>query len=99
MATDSHSGITQTMYSFDGNDWISYTDPFIIDTEGSTTIFYNSTDEAGNVGTTKTMTIKIDKTPPMTNIKSKERLGFKPKVPLRDGIKSFLEWYRKYYKA
>jgi UDP-glucuronate 4-epimerase len=30
--------------------------------------------------------------------KSKERLGFKPKVSLREGIKKFLEWYRKYYE-
>jgi UDP-glucuronate 4-epimerase len=28
---------------------------------------------------------------------SKEKLGFKPKTPLREGIKRFIKWYREYY--
>jgi UDP-glucuronate 4-epimerase len=31
--------------------------------------------------------------------KSKDMLGFSPKTPIREGIKKFLAWYRKYYKV
>ena len=30
--------------------------------------------------------------------KSRELLGFNPKTDIREGIKSFLTWYREYYK-
>ena len=29
--------------------------------------------------------------------KSKEKLGFSPKTPLKEGIRAFIAWYRKYY--
>ncbi|MFX1520088.1 MAG: beta strand repeat-containing protein, partial [Promethearchaeota archaeon] len=63
-ATDGTSGVAGTAYSFDGTTWNTYTGPFSITTEGSTTVYYNSTDNAGNVETTKTQIIQIDKTPP-----------------------------------
>ena len=31
--------------------------------------------------------------------RSRELLGFEPKTPLRDGIRSFLKWYREYYRV
>ena len=57
------SGVT-TAYSYDNAVWHSYTGPFNISTEGSTTLYYNSTDPSGIVEDTKMTTIQIDKTPP-----------------------------------
>lgn len=64
-ATDDSSGVETTEYSFDGNNWNIYTNPFTIANEGETAIYYRSTDIAGNVELTKTATVKIDKTPPI----------------------------------
>ena len=57
------SGVT-TAYSYDNVVWHSYTGPFNISAEGTTTLYYNSTDSSGLVEDTKMATIKIDKTPP-----------------------------------
>ncbi|MFX1518966.1 MAG: OmpL47-type beta-barrel domain-containing protein, partial [Promethearchaeota archaeon] len=57
-------GVAETAYSFDNVTWITYTEPFNITTEGSTIVYYNSTDFLGRVEATKNVTIKIDKTPP-----------------------------------
>ncbi|MFX1518965.1 MAG: OmpL47-type beta-barrel domain-containing protein, partial [Promethearchaeota archaeon] len=67
-ATDNISGVATTAYSFDYISWITYTGPFNVITEGTTTIFYNSTDNAGNVETTNIKIIRIDKTSPTTTI-------------------------------
>lgn len=58
------TGVARTEYSLDGITWSPYTAPFTLASEGITTILYRSVDYAGNVETTKTQTIKIDKTPP-----------------------------------
>lgn len=63
---DGGSGIDKTEYSLDnGVNWIAYTDPFTISTEGTTTLQYRSIDMAGNQEEAKTETIKIDKTKPI----------------------------------
>jgi hypothetical protein len=62
------SGVNTTEYSFDNITWNTYTTPFNITTEGVTTLYYYSTDNAGNVEPTKNQTIKIDKTPPQITI-------------------------------
>ncbi|MGE5832433.1 MAG: OmpL47-type beta-barrel domain-containing protein, partial [Methanomicrobiales archaeon] len=62
------SGVASTGYSYDGVTWNTYAAPFTIPTEGTTTIFYNSTDKAGNVEETKHQDISIDKTPPVIAI-------------------------------
>jgi parallel beta-helix repeat protein len=62
------SGVKKTEYSFDGITWNTYSAPFTIITEGITTLYYRSTDNAGNVETTKTTIVKIDKTPPEITI-------------------------------
>lgn len=58
------SGVAKTEYSFDGTNWITYTAPFTVSTEGTTKVYYRSTDKAGNIEATKEQLIKIDKTPP-----------------------------------
>jgi len=57
------SGVASTDYSFDGSTWVSYTDPVAITTQGTTTVFYYSTDKAGNVEETKQEVINIQQTP------------------------------------
>jgi len=67
-ATNDISGVDKTEYSFDNVAWTIYTTPFNIATEGNTVIYYRSEDKAGNVETTKTQTIKIDKAAPSGSI-------------------------------
>ncbi|TFF95131.1 hypothetical protein EU546_03835, partial [Candidatus Thorarchaeota archaeon] len=67
-ATDDISGVAATAYSFDGNTWIDYHMPFEVSAPGLTTIYYNSTDVAGNTEDTKMIEIRIDGTPPQTTL-------------------------------
>jgi hypothetical protein len=62
------SGIAKTEYSFDNTNWTTYTSVFAITTEGTTTVYYRSTDKAGNIESAKSQTIKIDKTPPVITV-------------------------------
>jgi hypothetical protein len=59
------SGVEKTEYSFDGSNWNTYTAPFLITTEGTTMVYYRSTDNAGNVESIKNQTVKIDKSSPI----------------------------------
>jgi hypothetical protein len=65
-ATDNEggSGVNKTEYSFDNATWIEYNAEFPVTTEGTTTLYYRSTDNAGNIESTKNITISIDKTSP-----------------------------------
>ena len=67
-ASDDVSEVEKTEYSLDNATWTNYTMPFTITAEGTTIVYYKSTDKVGNVETTKTETIKIDKTVPSGSI-------------------------------
>ncbi|MEL7663859.1 MAG: CARDB domain-containing protein [Methanosarcina mazei] len=54
------TGINKTEYSFDNASWNTYNAPFNISNNGSTILYYHSTDNAGNVELTKNETIKIE---------------------------------------
>lgn len=58
------SGVLRTEYSLNNINWNTYSSPFIVSAEGTNTIYYRSIDKAGNIETTKTQIIKIDKTTP-----------------------------------
>lgn len=64
-AVDIWSGVNRTEYSFDNTNWILYQMPFTVSTEGATTIYYKSTDNAGNVEETKSRMVKIDMAAPV----------------------------------
>ena len=66
------SGTAKTEYSFDGSSWNTYSDPFIVSSEGSNTIYYRSTDNSGNVENTLSASINIDKTAPSITILNPE---------------------------
>ena len=64
-ASDGLSGPGSTGYSTDGGKtWTLYTAPAILSSEGTGTIYYRSTDTAGNVEAARSISIKIDKTAP-----------------------------------
>jgi len=63
-ATDAHSFVSATRYRINGSAVTTYTAPFSVSAEGTNTIEYWSVDGAGNTETTKTATVRIDKTAP-----------------------------------
>lgn len=67
-AKDTLSKIDKIEYSFDNTEWYEYSDLFSITEEGETTIYFKSTDSAGNVEFAKSEIIKIDKTLPESTI-------------------------------
>ncbi|MEM3848567.1 MAG: hypothetical protein QXS42_02240 [Zestosphaera sp.] len=67
-ATDEVSGVSSIEYSFDGVNWITYSEPFNINYEGTTTLYHRATDNAGNTYELPCQQIKIDKTPPEVTI-------------------------------
>jgi hypothetical protein len=68
-ATDTGSGVQSTFYSqSSGTTWSTYTVPFIISNEGSTTLLYYSLDNAGNREATSTLIVNIDKIAPKASV-------------------------------
>lgn len=65
-AGDDPSGVAETQYSLNGGTtWLTYSSPFTVAAQGTTTVEFYSVDEAGNTETTQTQTIRIDSTPPV----------------------------------
>jgi len=62
------SGVNFTKYRIDGGEWLDYTAPFIISSEGTHTLDYYSVDKVGNKETYKQSLFKIDKTAPSSSI-------------------------------
>ena len=59
-ATDDNAGVLKTEYSLDNSaTWNTYSNSFIINTIGDTTIMYRSTDNAGNTEASNSQTISI----------------------------------------
>jgi PKD repeat protein/plastocyanin/type 1 glutamine amidotransferase len=71
-ATDNEggSGVDFTEYRFAGDEeWTRYSGPITVDDEGRHTLQYRSTDEEGNVETTRSVTFQIDPNAPTTTAK------------------------------
>ncbi|MCG2825676.1 MAG: PKD domain-containing protein [Thermoplasmatales archaeon] len=62
-ASDATSGVATREYNI-GTGWIDYTVPFDITTDGTYTLQYRVTDNAGNTKVGTSVTVKIDKTAP-----------------------------------
>jgi len=67
-ATDDLSGVNVTYYRVDGRSWKIYTGPFVITGSKRHTLSFYSVDNAGNVENVKTKIVKIDITPPWTEL-------------------------------
>jgi hypothetical protein len=63
-ATDDNSGVARIEYNIDNAGWTTYTDPVTLSTEGVHTFQYRSIDRALNQEQAKSLTVRIDKTPP-----------------------------------
>jgi hypothetical protein len=65
---DATSGVAQTLYSLDGGStWQTYSSPFVVSAQGSSSVQFYSTDVAGNVQSTQTRTFKIDSIAPQVS--------------------------------
>lgn len=62
---DDTSGIARTEYSLDGETWLPYTFPFTLEDDGTAFVQYRSTDNAGLAEETESLSISIDKSPPL----------------------------------
>ncbi len=69
-ATDVTSGVSKTFYRLDGIAWTAYTKPIVISSQGGHVLRYNSTDNAGNVETTKSISFNVDTVAPTLAITS-----------------------------
>jgi hypothetical protein len=68
-ATDDESGVASTSYSLDGGTtWLPYEAPLTFEQDGSYSIAYRSTDQAGNAETVQTTAFRIDRTAPTATI-------------------------------
>jgi len=76
-ASDNLSGVASTAYQINGGSMQTYTAPFSVANLGSNTVTFHSTDKAGNVETTKTVsfTIKGATTTSVSSSKNPSVLG------------------------
>jgi hypothetical protein len=65
-ATDALSRVASIKYARDGGPEQTYGSGIPVTTEGTTTLTFAGIDNAGNREATKTVTVRIDKTPPVT---------------------------------
>jgi len=63
----------KTYYYVDNPPWNLYSGAFTILVEGEHTIYFNSTDNLGNVEDTKSYTVIVDNTPPTTTISPNDK--------------------------
>ncbi|MBI4009964.1 MAG: Ig-like domain repeat protein, partial [Candidatus Aenigmarchaeota archaeon] len=68
--TDALSGVQDTFYRINLGIWTSYVAPIFITDEGINTLEYYSTDAAGNIETTNSVQVWIDKSLPVSLITS-----------------------------
>ena len=66
-ANDNLSGVDNTQYRLDMEEWTTYTDSFVVSEEGTHTVDYYSVDNIGNIETIKTCTFTITY-PPEPNL-------------------------------
>ncbi|TXK78373.1 OmpL47-type beta-barrel domain-containing protein [Paenibacillus sp. N3.4] len=67
-ASDDRAGAITTQYAMNGGAAAAYTAPVAIQSEGTNTMQYFSTDGAGNVEAAKSLQVKLDKTAPTATL-------------------------------
>jgi hypothetical protein len=66
-ATDDINGVASTSYSVDNGSWTTYASPFLVSSDGAHSVRYSSTDNVGNIETTKTISFTMDLGGPTTS--------------------------------
>lgn len=77
-ATDNVTGVSSTVYKLDGGGFLPYRGPIAINTVGSHTLTYYSTDAAGNVESQQQLSVSIpviDTTAPTTTLSTSPALS------------------------
>jgi hypothetical protein len=84
-ASDAGSGVASTEYRLQGAaTWTPYSSPFPVSTQGSSVWEYRSIDQAGNVETPKTVTVKLDTgKPAVTTYAAQVKKGKKVKLAFK----------------
>lgn len=67
-ASDTGVGVAYTEYRINGGAWVTVTGPLVLNTDGTHVVEYRSVDQNGNVETTQSQTVQIDKTAPVTSV-------------------------------
>ncbi len=67
------SGVRTTEYSLDGAAWAPYAAPLVLIQEGRHTLQYRSSDNRDNVEAAQTLTLQIDRTPPVLNVRTPQQ--------------------------
>ncbi|HEU5140443.1 MAG TPA: endo-1,4-beta-xylanase [Bacillales bacterium] len=58
-AKDKQSGVEKTKYRLNGGEWQTYSAPFAIKADGTTSIDYRSVDQAGNIEEIQTLNVRV----------------------------------------
>ena len=75
-ASDNVSGVANSNYRIDGGNMNQYNGAFTVSTDGIHTVDYWTIDKAGNSSSISTISFKIDRTPPVTQVNfSQNNLG------------------------
>jgi hypothetical protein len=69
LCADALAGCAATTSRLDGGPWITYAGPVRLATEGSHTLEYRSTDRAENTEAIRSLTVRLDFTPPGASIR------------------------------
>ena len=75
-ATDATSGVDKTTYRIDSGSITTYTTPFSLTDEGIHTIYYGSSDKAGNIEDNHEQIVILDKTAPSSQIDQAVLTGY-----------------------
>lgn len=69
------SGVDYTTYKLDSGEWTTYTEPFVVSTNGNHTVYFYSVDIHGNKETEKNCSFTIQKEIPTVSITIKGGVG------------------------
>lgn len=69
VAQDNLSGVGRTEYSWDGEKFVPFLEPIVVEKSGPQTLYYRSLDKVGNTESTKKLDFIADGTPPASQMK------------------------------
>jgi hypothetical protein len=94
LANDNLSGIGSTEYSWDGQNFLPYTRPIVLEKTGRQTLYYRSSDRVGNVEPVHMAELFVDGTPPESSIKlngTKKLMSINGKTYINDSVSFIVE--------